>query len=116
MSDKELVPIGGRYFQSTVKKAREALRERAFEHYQKLVKIIDMAAAAGDFETAAKYQWMLIEHTPDEDGETVIAGSAAKPKQIESGPSGPVINIGVKVGGTEKEALPAPITIDVIPE
>ena len=108
--------VGGSYF-SSVKKARAALKEKALATYEKLNKIIDMAAAAGDFETAAKYTWMLIEHTPEDDGETVIAGSAAKPKQIEGGYSGPVINIGVKVGGANKDLLPEPsLTIDVVPE
>lgn len=111
---KELAPEGGTYF-SSVKKARAALKERAFITYEKLIKIIDMAAAAGDFETAAKYAWMLIEHTPKEDGESVIEESAAKPKQVaDSGHRGPVIQIGVKVGGTSKD-LPEAVVIDVEP-
>ena len=111
-----VIPVGGTYFKASVKRARAALQEHAFQTYEKLQKIIDMAAAAGDFETAAKYAWMLIEHTPAEDGETVIAGSAAKPKEIETGHKGPVIQIGVRVGGSQKEALPEPVVIDVIPE
>ena len=113
-------PVGGNYF-SSVRKAREALRVRAFETYEKLQKIIDMAAAAEDFETAAKYAWMLLEHTPKEDGESVIDESAAKPKLTERGPSGPVIQIGVRVGGVNDTAqpraeLPEAIIIDVKPE
>lgn len=110
------VPIGGNYF-SSVKKAREALKHRANETYEKLLKIIDMAAAAGDFETAAKYAWMLLEHTPKDEGQTVIDHSAAKaPAQIDTGPRGPVIQIGVKVGGAgDTKALPAPIVIDAEP-
>lgn len=111
----KLPVVGGNYF-SSVRKARAALRERAFETYEKLQKIIDMAAAAGDFETAGKYAWMLIEHTPDEDGETVIAGSAAKPKMVEAGPRGPTIQIGVRVGGVGQPQLEEPIIIDVIPD
>jgi hypothetical protein len=110
--------IGGGYF-SSVKKARQALKDRAHETYEKLVKIIDMATAAGDFETAAKYAWMLLEHTPKDEGETVIDTSAAKaPAQIESGPRGPIIQIGVKVGGVNEapKQLPEAVVIDVKPE
>ena len=113
----EVVPtvlLGDSYF-SSVKKARAALKERAFSTYEKLLKIIDIAAASGDFETAAKYTWMLIEHTAPEEGETVIAGSAAKPIALDSGPKGPVIQIGVKIGGTDHVAkqLPEIITVDI---
>ena len=112
----KVVPVGGDYF-SSVKKAREALKARAHETYEKLMKIIDMAASAGDFETAGKYTWMLLEHTPKDDGETVMDESAAKPKLTERGPGGPIIQIGVKVGGVrEQEALPEAIIIDVKPE
>lgn len=108
------------YF-SMVRKARQALKDRSYETYEKLLKIIDMAAAAGDFETAAKYAWMLIEHTPKDEGETVIDSSASKvPAQIESGPRGPVIQIGVKVGGIghKPSELPPgdPVVIDIQPE
>ena len=59
----------------------------------------------------------LIEHMPKEDGQAIIDESAAKPKQIaDDGPRGPVIQIGVKVGGTEKPALPDSVVIDVKPE
>ena len=112
MTDSTIVPIGGNYFKSSVKKAREALKGKALEHYEKLVKIIDMAAAAGDFETAGKYAWMLIEHMPKEDGEAVIDESAAKPKQLERGASGPIIQIGFKLGGIEAKQL-EPTTIDI---
>ena len=106
-----VVHSGGNYF-SSVKKARLALKEKALATYEKLNKIIDMAAAAGDFETAAKYAWMLIEHTPSEDGETVIDGSAAKPKLIEDGGhKGPVIQINMKMGGLQ--APPETNIIDI---
>lgn len=110
----ELVPVVDGYFPS-VKKARAALMARAHETYEKLVKIIDMATAAGDYETAGKYAWQLLEHTPKEDGETILAESAAKPKSVEAGPRGPVIQIGVKVGGVgdAPQALPEPVTLDV---
>lgn len=113
---KAPVPVGGTYFKSTIRKAREALQGRAFEHYEKLLKIIDMAASAGDFETAAKYAAWLIEHTPKEDGVAIIDESAAKPKQVaETGHKGPVIQIGLQVGGLneKRDALPESIVIDV---
>lgn len=115
---KAPLPIGGAYF-SSVKKARQALKDRSYETYEKLLKIIDMAAAAGDFETAAKYAWMLIEHTPKDEGETVIDTSAAKaPAQIDQGPRGPLIQIGVKIGGVNHQPaeLPPATVIDVEPE
>ena len=112
----EIKLTGGNYF-STVKKAREALKGKAEDILQRYFKMIDMAVAAEDFETANKAFQFLIEHMPKEDGESIITESAAKPRQVESGHTGPVINIGVKVGGSSKDApasLPEPITIDVI--
>lgn len=106
--------FGGGYFPS-VKKARAALMAKGLEIVEKYLWMIDMATAGGDYETANKAFQFLIEHMPKEDGETIIAESAAKPKMVESGPRGPFIQIGVKVGGTEHKALPDPVTIDVIP-
>ena len=84
------------------------------------MKIIDMAAERGDFETAAKYAWTLLEHTPKEDGEAIIDESAAKPKQLEAGPRGPLIQIvGLKIGGLNQDSqaqLPEAQVIDVEPE
>ena len=111
-----LVPVGGAYFKASVKKARQRLMERADEIIEKYLKMIDMAIAAGDFETANKGFQFLVEHMPKEDGESIITESAAKPKQIaDNSFKGPVINIGVKVGGTTKEALPEVTTIEVEP-
>src|SRR3990167_5651973 len=108
--------LGGTYFKASVKKARQRLMDRADEIIQKYFKMIDMAMAEGDFETANKAFQFLVEHMPKEDGEAIITESAAKPKQIESGPSGPIINIGVVVGGSSKpEVLKAlPDVIDSI--
>lgn len=116
MSETNL-PVGGAYF-SSVKKARAALAANAERTYEKLLKVIDMAAAAGDFETAAKYAWMLLAHAPKEDGQTVIDTDASKaPSQLDSGPKGPIIQIGVKVGGVnEPKELPEVVAIDVKPE
>lgn len=116
MADNTL-PVGGAYFKATVKRAREAIREHAFENYQLLLSIIKQAAAKGDFETAAKYTWMLMEHAAPEDGETVLSESAAKPKQTEKGHGGPIIRIGVQVGGINEptKALPDTTVIEVEP-
>ena len=113
---KAIVPIGGDYFKASVKKARQRLMERADEIIEKYLKMIDMAIAAGDFETANKGFQFLVEHMPKEDGESIITESAAKPRQVEVGHKGPVIQIGLQVGGiNEPKALPEPITIDVEP-
>ena len=117
----EPLPVGGGHFPS-VKKGRAALMARANETYEKLVQIIDMASASGDFETAAKYAWMLLEHTPKEDGISIIEESAAKQRLIEAGPRGPIIQIGVRLGGAnEPKELPEAVVppegwIDVKPE
>lgn len=115
MAETNDLTVGGSYFKSSVKKARARLMARADETYEKLLKIIDMATAAGDFETAAKYAWMLIEHTPKEEGESIISESASKPKQVEATHKGPIINIGIQQGGlNEHKALPT-VTIDAEP-
>ena|SRR3990167_6757488 len=117
MSESSKIPtelVGGPYFKASVKKARQRLMDRADEIIQKYLKMIDMAMAEGDFETANKAFQFLVEHMPKEDGEAIITESAAKPKQVESGPSGPVINIGVKVGGSSKDTLPEPVTIETV--
>lgn len=110
------MPEGGNHF-SSVKKARAALREKALETYNTLLAIINGAAAKGDFETAAKYTWLLLEHTPKEDGEAVIDESASKPKHIDNGHRGPVVQIiGLKLSGIDPPQLPEPsVTIDVQP-
>lgn len=109
------VAIGGNYFPS-VKRARQRLQERADEIIEKYLRAIDMWIAAGEAEVANDAMQYLIEHMPREEGVGVIDESAAKPRQVvESGHKGPVIQIGVKVGGSEK-ALPEPIVIDVKPE
>lgn len=112
--------VGGPSF-SSVRKARAALKENAFESYQLLLYIIKQATAAGDFETAARYAWMILEHTPEDEGERVLDISVDKPKQVESGPKGPSVYIGLIQGGVTqpKKELPqaAEVTIiDVEPE
>ncbi len=107
------MPVGGPAF-SSVRKAREALKERAHELLDLQISIIKAALAEGDFETAAKANQFLIEHVPDEDGERMIDSSPDK-KQIDSAGSskGPSITIGVAIGGLGQKQLDTPV-IDVV--
>lgn len=106
--------VGGNYF-SSVRKAREALRERAFELLDGYIAVIKQAAAAGDYETAAKGYQHLLEHMPPEDGMRMIELSVDKPVQVERKP-GPSINIGFAIGGIPQTQHPRlqPATIDII--
>ena len=107
-----------RIHMSSVKKAREALKERASEILEAYMALAAQAAAEKDFETAADILWKLLDHTPaDEGGDRVIDSSASKPsKALEQGPAGPAIQIGIALGGirTPKE-LPSVEVIDVSP-
>ncbi len=105
------MPVGGPYF-SSVKKAREALKERANELLDLQISIIKSALAEGDFETAAKANQFLLEHIPHEDGERLLDTTVDK-QQIES-KAGPMINIGFKIGGVAQKEL-TPTTIEVAP-
>ena len=110
------MPIGGPAF-SSVRKAREALKERANELLDLQLAIVKAAFAEGDFETASKANQFLIEHTPaDDDGTRMIESGIDKVKQIE-GSKGPAVTIGIAIGGLGKkpEALPEPsIDVEVI--
>ena len=115
-NDKPVV-IGGNYFPS-VKKARAALMAKGDAIVEKYLKMIDMALAAGNFDVANDAFQFLIEHRPREEGVSIIEESAAKPKQVaDTGHRGPVIQIGMTIGGTLK---PQPelqtAVIDVTPE
>ena len=91
----ELAPV--KHF-SSVKKARLALQEKAQEVLQKYMDAIDMAAASGKYEEALKaYQWLL-DHVPAEDGARIFDSSSDKVQVGDSGPKGPVINIGFALG------------------
>lgn len=82
-----------------VKEAREALRAKALELYEKHIALIDKAADEGKIEAALQASQWLIEHMPaGNDGERMIDASAAKVKEIASGPSGPTIQIGIALG------------------
>lgn len=101
------------YF-SRVKEAREYLRDQAKELLELQKALIMEAAAKGEIEAALKANQWLIEHMPaGDEGERVIDPSASKPKEIE-GPKGPMIAVGVHIGGVSKQ-IPAQI-IDIKPE
>lgn len=77
--------------------------------------MIGMAAAQGEYEAALKAQQWLVEHIPDEDGTKLLGPSVDKQQQVESGPKGPLIQIGIMQSGVGKPAeLPA-ITIEATP-
>jgi hypothetical protein len=112
------MPVGGNSF-SAVRKARAALKERAQEFIDLQMRIIKESLSAGDYETAAKANQFMLEHIPADEGERVLDISVDKPKQVESGPKGPSIQIGVAIGGiTPTKALPEVIdvTAEAIPE
>jgi hypothetical protein len=99
---------------SSVKKARESLKEKAAEVLQKYLQAIDMAAASGKYEEALKaYQWLL-DHVPAEDGTRIFDSSSDKQLIIDNGPKGPVINIGFAVGSiAEPKVIEASKVIDI---
>lgn len=91
-------PYSNRQF-SSVRKAKEALREKALDLLEEFRQTIIEARAAGKYEEALKaYQWLL-DHIPAEEGERMLEASVDKVQHQDSGPRGPVINIGFKLGG-----------------
>lgn len=100
---------------SSVKAARDIIRERAEEFVESYIELVAEARSKGNFDVAEKALWKLIEHAPaGTDGERVIDASAAKPKEITSGPTGPTIQIGISLGQQQK-SLPEPVVIDIAP-
>ena len=98
---------------SSVRRAKEALREKALDLLEEFRQTIIEARAAGKYEEALKaYQWLL-DHIPSDEGERMLEASVDKTSNQESGNKGPIVNIGFKIGGTsEVKALPEPF-IDV---
>jgi hypothetical protein len=91
--------MGTRVYFPKVKEAREALRERALELYERHLALIDRAAEEGKIEYALEASQWLIEHMPaSDDGERMIDSSAAKVKEVSGGSSGPTIQIGIALG------------------
>lgn len=90
--------------------AREMLKERAEEILTDFIETAKAAREAGEFETAGEMYWKLIEHMPaDAPHERIVDTSVDKqPKQIEKGPTGPTINIGLALGGLPQQKKLAP--------
>lgn len=109
------IEIGGRHF-SKVKKAREVLKAHAEEIYTEYRQAIRFAVAAGEYEAALKGYQHLMDHMPKEEEDTLLDPSIDK-KAVDSGNSGPVIQIGVSLGGvTPKQKQLEPVIIDVNPK
>ena len=101
------MPEGGPSF-SSVRRARELLRERSEEILKEYLMLARHATSKGDFETAEKVYWKLLSHTTDEEGGAIVSVDVDnKNKQVESGPKGPSISIGVAIGGLGQPQLPA---------
>jgi hypothetical protein len=108
--------VGGNSFPS-VRKARAALKEHAKEIYETYKLLAKQAAAGGDFETAEKILWKLIEHMPEEEGERIVDASIDKKQPEQIGHKGPSIQIGVQIGGIPtQKSLPEAAIIEVMPE
>ncbi|MGE3341474.1 MAG: hypothetical protein AB7J46_06295 [Candidatus Altimarinota bacterium] len=101
---------------SNVRKAKEALKERAFLILEEFQQTIKEARAAGKYEEAlSAYKW-LIDHIPAEDGERMVEGSSDKIQVVDTGNKGPVINIGLKIGAISENAKQLPEVIDITPK
>lgn len=104
------------YF-SNVRKAREALKERANEILESYIALAALAMADKDYETAETVLWKLLDHTPEDDeGNRVLSAPSSKPPTSEGGSSAPAIQIGIALGGLgEHKALSKAQVIDVSP-
>jgi hypothetical protein len=99
---------GGNYF-SSVKKAREALKQRAHEILDGYLATIKQAAASGDYESAIKGYQHIMDHMPAEDGERLIDISVDKVPLDVKGNGGPQVQIGIAIGGLNgQQQLPSP--------
>lgn len=92
-----------------VKKARQALLERSHEILEEYRTAIKMAIAHGKYaEGLAAYQWLL-DHMPAEEGVRVVDVSVDKQVHADTGPKGPIIQIGVQLGRMPQKALQEPV-------
>lgn len=99
-----------------VRKAREALRGKALEILEEYLATIRLATSAGKYEESLRaYQWLL-DHVPGEDGQRVFESSVDKLQPIE-GPKGPLIQIGLQLGGINEPKVKeiSPVIIEVVP-
>ena len=87
-----------------VRKAREALKSQALEILNEYRTAIKMAVASGKYDEALRaYQWLL-DHVPNEKGERIFDSGSDK-QQIQEGPKGPVIQIGISMPSTNPPLL-----------
>lgn len=103
-------PTGSKtqYFRK-VKQAREALKEKALDILNEYLQVVADARAEGNHQLAADSLQWLMEHMPDDDGDTLLNPSVSR-KQLpaaEATGTGPKIQIGIALGGvTPPKALP----------
>ncbi len=100
---------------SSVRKARARLQEEADKILKDFQSMIGMACAQGEYEAALKAQQWLLEHVPDEEGQRVIGPSVDKTQVIDTGPKGPLIQIGIMQSGVGKLTEAPAITIEATP-
>ena len=101
---------------SRIREAREALIAQADELMKLYIKNAKDAIADGEREIASNSLKWLIEHIPAQDGVTLIARGIDQGKPDE-GNKGPVVQIGIQLGGvTPKELPPAVEVIDITEE
>jgi hypothetical protein len=107
------VAITGNQPFGSVRKAREALKERAHELLELYISGMKRALDAGDYETFQKGMANIVSHIPQEDGASVFDTDVDK-KQIDvAGHTGPAIQIGVSIGGVPRPELPPVQVIEI---
>jgi hypothetical protein len=113
---KAKLPVKQRDFFSKVRIARELLKEKSEEILKEYLDVVQKAKDAGDYETAAKSLQWLIEHMPaDEEGGRLVEQSVDKKQEVvQTGPTGPAIQIGIQVGGVGQKQLPKPSELPAI--
>ena len=100
--DKALSPT--KHFPA-VRRAREALKEKADKILEEYLVAIKLAISSGKYEEGLKaYQWLL-DHIPGENGERIFEASSDKPHPVES-QKGPLIQIGFALGGIDQKSIP----------
>ena len=100
---------------SRVQEAREVIKSKAAKWADLYDKTIEAALKRGEVEVAGKLiQWAL-EHMPNEDGVGAVDAGVDRPRATDPN-SGPVIKIGLALGGlgTSQPALPPAPTVEVI--
>lgn len=110
IEDADVNPIKPKAF-STLKLARELLRQRATEFIDKYMQIVEEARVAGDYESAYRALQWLIDHVPaDADGERMVERSTDKDPSGggNEGSGGPQISVGIMLGGLTPQVKQLP--------